>query len=212
MTAEKGRLVPGEGGRPPALLLQDGVSLRGSFDSPVELGGDRAQTGVLEFSHLRTEIGGEVDPMFRPRGNHERELTLLELWQRRFTPPPDVETSDMLAEFHGRLVRILSILALPFLAIPLALSYRRRYSLASIAFGIVILIAYNEILDFGENLVESRELVAFVGLWLPMIVFCAGSLIAFLRSAYHVPRGATLTLPGRLGAALSGPLARKSAD
>ena len=38
------------------------------------------------------------------------------------------------------------------------------------------------------------------------------SLTAFLRSAYHVPGGATLTLPGRLGASLFRPLAGKSAD
>src|SRR3546814_9092453 len=71
-------------------------------------------SGVLEFSRsqIPSDLAGREG--FRPRGEDERELTLTELWQQRDTPPPGVSTAEMMAAFHDRVVRSLSVLFLPF--------------------------------------------------------------------------------------------------
>ncbi len=125
-------------------------------------------------------------PPFRPRGHNERELTLVELWQQQDTPPRGATLYEMKAELHSRIVRIVSILALPFLAVALgALSPKRRQG-ASLAFGLFLLIAYNEILQFGESMIEEGKVSPWLGLQLPMVVFTCLSFWVFLRAAGRV--------------------------
>ncbi len=127
-------------------------------------------------------------PPFRPRGNNERELTLIELWQQQDAPPRGATLNEMKAELHSRIVRIVSILALPFLAVALgALSPKRRQG-ASLAFGLFLLIAYNEILQFGESMIEEGKVSPWLGLQLPMAVFICLSLWVFLRASGRVAR------------------------
>jgi lipopolysaccharide export LptBFGC system permease protein LptF len=87
---------------------------------------------------------------------------------------------------------------LPFLAVPLVHGYRRRARSFGIAFGVVILIVYKEVVDFGENLVESRDLTAFTGVWLPFLVFSFGTLLAFVRSSMRLPRESLFSPPAWL--------------
>ena len=79
------------------------------FDWPV----DRAALGEL-----------------RPRGGSEAELTWPELTRALINPPPDLEPHRIAAEFNGRVVRALSVLAMPLLAIPLAMMGGRARSAA----------------------------------------------------------------------------------
>src|SRR3546814_2778851 len=57
----------------------------------------------------------------------------------------------MLAEFHDRLVRSLSVLFLPFLAVPFALGARRARQSLGIAVGLVVLVAYNQVLTIRSE-------------------------------------------------------------
>ena len=153
---------------------------------------------VLQFDHYQIPIDLIGQEPFRPRGEDERELTLLELWQQRETPPPQVRTDEMLAEFHDRLVRTLSVLLLPFLAVPFAIGGRRSHQSYGIAAGLVILVAYNQIIGAGKSLVSRGEILPFIGQWLPLLVLAAGSAYLFYRSAYLVSRGDSLPTPRRL--------------
>ena len=140
-------------------------------------------------------------------------MTLFELWQLRDSPPEGVRSSDLVAEFHGRIVQVLTIFVLPFLAVPLAHGYRRRTRSFGIAFGIVILIVYKEVIDFGENLVESQDLSTFAGIWMPFLLFSLGTLLAFIRSLLRLPRESLIAVPDwllRLTAGLRRHLDRNS--
>src|SRR3546814_17469769 len=95
----------------------------------------------------------------------------------------------MMAAFHDRVVRSLSVLFLPFLAVPFALGARRARQTAGIAFGLVILVAYNEALTIGKSLASLERISPLLGQWLPLLALAAGSLYLFYRSAYRVPRG-----------------------
>jgi lipopolysaccharide export system permease protein len=187
ITARDGH-VEGRGlNAPPVFLLQDGVRLEIRTATPAPAQAKPDEVGVLRFDELRTELGLREQELFRARGKDEREFTLIELWQRRDNPPPNIRPADIIAELHGRIVRILSIPFLPLLAIPLALGRRRSDRLQGIVIGMVALVIYHNVLDFGENLVESRKLGPLLGLWLPFLVFASVNLFLFRRAVVRVP-------------------------
>lgn len=183
MTARSGSLVMGQERELSTLVLVDGVRLE---SRPPQQSGEG---GVLTFSRTQIPVDLAGREGFRPRGEDERELTLTELWQRRDTPPEGATTAELLAEFHDRVVRSLSVLFLPFLAVPFALGGRRSRQSLGIALGLVILVAYNQILTIGKSLASIERISPFVGLWLPLAAMALLSLCLFYRSAYRVPRG-----------------------
>lgn len=185
MTASRGSLSVAPRGEKSILLLQDGVRLESQ--PPTSQGSRRP--GVLTFSQTQIPIDLAGREGFRPRGEDERELTLAELWQQRDAPPPGVRPGEMLGEFHDRVVRSLSVLFLPFLAVPFALGGRRARQSLGIAVGLVILVGYNELLTVGKSLVSFDRISPFVGQWLPLIALAVLSLTLFYRAAYLVPRG-----------------------
>lgn len=197
LTAESGSLEVAPQGEKSVLLLKDGTHLR--VNPPGETKTEApASHGVLNFDRYQLPIDLIGQDPFRPRGEDERELTLLELWQQRDTPPANVRTDEMLAEFHDRVVRTLSVMLLPFLAVPFAIGGRRSHQSYGIAAGLIILVAYNQVLNAGESLVSRGEISPFLGLWLPLIALTAGSAILFYRTAYQVSRGTSLPSPRRL--------------
>jgi lipopolysaccharide export system permease protein len=77
-------------------------------------------------------------------------------------------------------VRTLSLLMLPILGIPLGLATRRNQRNLGIAIGVVTLVVYNNVLNFGESLASIGRMSPFVGLWLPFLLFGAVSVWLFL--------------------------------
>ncbi|MEQ9606272.1 MAG: LptF/LptG family permease [Kiloniellaceae bacterium] len=189
MTARRGSLSVAPKGEQSTLFLVDGARLE---TRPAKPDGDGAAggSGALTFDQFQVPIHLMGQEAFRPRGEDERELTLTELWRYRDTPPPGVRSSEMIGEFHDRLVRTFSVLFLPFLAVPFALGPRRARQAYGIAVGIIILIGYNQLLSVGKSLVSFTGLSPLVGQWLPFAVLALGSGYLFYRSAYKVPRGA----------------------
>jgi lipopolysaccharide export system permease protein len=90
----------------------------------------------------------------------------------------------MIAEFHGRIVRLLSIIGLPLLAVSLALGRRRSGRFYGVAIGGGLLILYNEILQFGERSVAHGPLEPWLALWTPLVIFLVGSGFLFYRAAF----------------------------
>ena len=195
MTARRGSLNVAPKGERSTLFLVDGVRLE-NWPPDADAGaGERAargRSGALAFDQLQLPIDLVGHQGFRPRGEDERELTLTELWRYRNAPPPDVIPTEMIGEFHDRLVRSLSVLFLPFLAVPFALGSRRVRQAFGIALGLFVLIAYNQLLNVGQSVVSFRGVSPLIGQWLPFAVFALGSSYLFYRAAYRVPRG-----PGR---------------
>ncbi|MGD1880650.1 MAG: LptF/LptG family permease [Kiloniellaceae bacterium] len=202
MTARRGSLYVAPKGEQSTLFLVDGVRLESrppataSATAPGTTPGNtdstaaRGTIGALRFDQSQIPIDLVAQDAFRPRGEDERELTLTELWRYRAVPPPGVTGEQMLAEFHDRLVRSLSVLFLPFLAVPFALGRRRSRQAYGIAVGLFILVAYNQLLSIGKSLASVGQVSPLLGLWLPFVVLALGSGYLFYRTAYKVPRGA----------------------
>jgi lipopolysaccharide export system permease protein len=176
-TAKKGELEKNPAGHATHALLYDGVRLTIPKDSESD------EASVLTFSEIRVSLGdGDLGP-FRPRGRDEREYTLFELWDQLKNPTGNHYWAHLSSELNGRLVRMLSILGLPFLAVSLALGRRRSSRFYGIAIGGGALILYHELLQFGERMV-GREVEPLLVLWLPVAVFLATSGVLFYRTAF----------------------------
>jgi lipopolysaccharide export system permease protein len=176
-TAKKGELEKNPAGQAPNALLYDGVRLA------IPKGNTSDQASVLTFSEIRVSLGdGDLGP-FRARGRDEREYTIFELWEQLGNPTGKHNLANLSSELNGRLVRMLSILGLPFLAVSLALGRRRSTRFYGIAVGGGTLILYHEILRFGERMV-NREVEPLLALWLPLIVFLSISGFLFYRAAF----------------------------
>ena len=176
-TAKRGVLEKNPAGEASHALLYDGVRLAVPKDSTEN------KASVLTFSEIRVSLGNDDLGPFRPRGRDEREYTLVELWHLIRDPPGEQNSSHYTSEFNGRLVRLLSILCLPFLAVSLALGRRRSTRFYGIAFGGALLILYHEVLQFGERMV-SRGADPAIALWLPLAAFLAMSGLLFYRAAF----------------------------
>lgn len=170
--------------RPIRLILHDGLQQLVPARTAPDDGTPREL--VVRFREFETGFAN-ADDGFRPRGEDERELTLLELWAYRQQPPPNIKATEISAELHGRLARILSLPVLPLMAIPLALGQVRRQRSYGLLIGLAALIAYHHALQFGEALVDDGKTSAGLGLWLPFTVFTLASAVLFVRAATRVP-------------------------
>lgn len=152
---------------------------------------------VLTFDKSDVPLDMAQGPVSRvtPRGEVVKELTLPELWNARNNPVAPLTRPTIAAELHSRLVRIVSLLFLPLLAVPLGIVSRRAHRSVGVVAGLVLLVLFHNVLRFGESMVETDVLPPIVGLWLPCAVFAAIGAWAFhmtsRRPGYN-PVSATL--------------------
>lgn len=193
IAARDGQVVRTPTHQTPILRLFDGVRLSvaggGGDGGSVSEGtaNDEATVSVLRFQELRESLSDTYPVFFRPRGVHEREMTLDELWHRRDDAPEGLRRSDLVAEFHTRMVEIFTIPLLPLLGIALALGRQRAARSAGIAGGLIVIIVYNQLIDFGKNLAEAGTAPPMVSLWLPFALFAVVVLAMFWVKATRVP-------------------------
>jgi lipopolysaccharide export system permease protein len=182
VTAERGAVARESAMAPVELTLFDGLQQL----VPAGDGGDVPSEIVLRFREFETAIAGSNASM-GPRGEDEREMTLPELWRSRGLTAGEIDAVEIEAELAGRLVRILSLPFLPFMAVPLALGRIRGQRSYGLVIGLGALIVFHQVLQFGEALADNGEIGAGLGLWLPFAVFGAVSLTLFARAATRVP-------------------------
>ncbi|MEM8848580.1 MAG: LptF/LptG family permease [Pseudomonadota bacterium] len=158
------------------VMLQDVVQV---VDDP-----DRGPVS-LRLRNFRVDPTFRMEPSpFRDRGEEERELTLDELWITRTAPDDDTlpgTANERAAEFHGRITSALSILLMPFLAIPMGMSAKRQRRGVAIGVAALVLVIYQHALELGGGLVANGTLPALLGQWAPFGLFAAISLWLFIR-------------------------------
>ncbi|MFN3396343.1 MAG: LptF/LptG family permease [Thermodesulfovibrionales bacterium] len=108
------------------------------------------------------------------------ELTPLELLKAA-EGKEKAERINLLLEFHRRLTLPSLCLILMFLGPPLSLLSGKSGRLGGLTIGIVLFTVFYIIMLYGENMARSGVVSHVVGAWLPVIVFGAVSLIAFMR-------------------------------
>jgi lipopolysaccharide export system permease protein len=166
ITAQSGRLVPSADGRSLLLDLTNGMIARDAPDGSVR---------TMQFHDGRiNQDFTAVPPPFRPRGDSVREWTLPELRQSKlFSGAGKVDANQRAGEFHGRLARTFLPLLLPLLALPLGMAAKRGRRAPGTVFATLALLALNQSLQFGESLAETGRAVAYVAVWLPLVLFAA---------------------------------------
>jgi lipopolysaccharide export system permease protein len=153
------------------------LSLHNGIRSETSQNGDA--TRAMTFNQLDLPLESIAPDPFRPRGEKESELTFFELVRFYFNTPRYLDIEDITAEINERLVRTVSIFFLPFLALPVGISSRRTSKSLRMVVGVLFLILYYEVLQFGEAMVRHKTLGAGTALWLPCAIFAASSLWLF---------------------------------
>jgi lipopolysaccharide export system permease protein len=152
------------------LILRDGVRVDSKPD------GTAGKASTFGESKLPLEV---VAPEPFRTERKESELSMWELVRAHVEEWPGLGRDDVLAELNYRIVRTLTVLFLPLLAIPMGLTSRRQPTSIRIVVGIAILIVYYQALQFGESMAENGRMSSFVGLWVPFLVFALGSVYLF---------------------------------
>ncbi len=165
-TARRGELQMSDDGEQISVALQDAVQIR-------SVAGKR--TAALAFDSLVLGRPFTVKhPLFRSRGDSEREMTLTELRDAWHDPQSKVPHSRLKAEFHARLVRSVSLLVLPMLAVPMGMAAKRTFRWQGIALAAVILLLYHHAVQLGESLADLGRADPLYSLWGPFTVFAIG--------------------------------------
>jgi len=134
---------------------------------------------AVSFNEMAIPLEVVVPAPFHARGEKESELTFIELLKAYFHPVSGLQKSDIVAEINHQLVRSASIFFLPILAMPFGITSHRSSRSARLLSGILLLIVYYQVIEFGQTLVEERHISAFLALWVPFLVFSVGSTLLF---------------------------------
>jgi lipopolysaccharide export system permease protein len=131
---------------------------------------------TLAFESYDLPISLPVIEQFRHRGGSESdELYLHELWRIGYGGGAANEHQRLEAQAHlnFRLVEVLMMLILPLLAVSLAVPPKRSSSGLGIFLGILIVVAYHKVNQYGEQAGSNGQLNPIVALWVPLVIFAA---------------------------------------
>lgn len=169
ITAEKGVVVPSEGGLSIALVLQNGIATLQS--------GTKLEFDSLQLDH---EFDGVENP-FRPRGGSERELTLLELWDEMHMPQQEVEPRFRV-EFHDRIVRAVSLIGIALLSVPLSVSRKRVPSWRRILLAVAVLAVFDNLLKMAGGYAKLGYIDPALSIWGVCALFLGLALWLFVTT------------------------------
>jgi lipopolysaccharide export system permease protein len=163
---------------------------------------------TLSFDTYDLPIDLPAIDQFRRRGGSESdELYLHELFRIGYADPTATRHQKLEAQAHlnFRLVEVMMMLMLPLLAIALAVPPKRSSSALGIFIGIVMVVAYHKINQYGEQAAAQGRLDPILAMWVPFLLFAV--LIGWM---YHViahkpggqPIGALERFFGKIGKAV----------
>lgn len=138
---------------------------------------------VLSFSRHDLPIDLPAIEEFRARGEDEREYILPELLEIGWSPESTAQQrAGSQANFNYRMVEVVMMLMLPFLAVALGVPPKRSTSALGVFLSIVIVVAYHKINQYGAEVAAIGQLDPFLALWGPFAVLFV--LISWMY--YHV--------------------------
>jgi lipopolysaccharide export system permease protein len=170
LTASSGKLITVPGQNRPILRLNDGHRLLVERWPTLSTSAEAVPASVAKFDQTDTPLGKVSKDLFRPRGEDEREMTLPEIYAAMDNPPKSTTSNAMRAEFHRRIINIIAMLILPFLAIPFAIGRARSPRGYRMAIALGLLVAFHEILEQGALAAKLGTLSPWISMWLPMAV------------------------------------------
>lgn len=173
VTAENGSLIDAGEADSQVLRLENGQRLA-IEPQPQPASSAQAPNPVTSiFERADTPLASISNKTFRPRGHDERELTLIELFSWQGAAPAGTNERMMRAELHNRILAVMAIPMLPFLALSFALAHRRNRSAYRFGAAIILLIAFYVIVQQGAILSGSSGTSPFLTMWFPFLVVSA---------------------------------------
>jgi lipopolysaccharide export system permease protein len=139
---------------------------------------------TLAFETYDLPVNLPAIAQFRTRGgNKSEELYLHELWRIGYGGGAHDRDQQLEAQanLNFRLVEVLMMFMLPLLAVALAVPPKRSSSGLGIFLGILIIVAYHKVNQYGQQAGAHGRLDPIVALWVPLLLFAA--LIGWM---YHV--------------------------
>jgi lipopolysaccharide export system permease protein len=138
---------------------------------------------TLAFESYDLPVSLPAIEQFRGRGTQADELYLHELWRIGYGggATTNQERLGAQARLNFRLVEVLMMFMLPLLAVALAVPPKRSSSGLGIFLGILIVVAYHKVNQYGQQAGANGQMNPIVALWVPLILF---ALIIFWM--YHV--------------------------
>ncbi|THD37699.1 MAG: LptF/LptG family permease [Sphingomonas sp.] len=180
-TAEQGKFL--SGGNPDEIIFQlsKGTLVRTEVGVPTPR--------VLRFDLWNIPIPLPKSDPFRGRGGRNLERTLPELAVLGRATNKDEELRDTSrAAFHFRLTEVSAMFLLPMLAMALGVPPKRSTSALGVFLGIVMIVTYFKINEYGQSVGGLGKIDPFLALWVPFVVFAALVLKMYYTIAY-VPGG-----------------------
>ena len=186
ITAKRGYLVPQKNDPRPLLVLEDGhrLALKSWPETDSDKPPPRFTSGF--FKRVEAPIGKESATVFRPRGEDGRELTFTELIASYDTPRRKTSVHELHVELHKRIVSVLTILILPFLALPFAVGQRRQQRAYRFAVALIILVAYYEFVQHGAAVARVGAAPIWLMIWLPFGLLAVFSLWRYWRVCFTI--------------------------
>ncbi|MBK6411730.1 MAG: LPS export ABC transporter permease LptF [Sphingopyxis sp.] len=144
---------------------------------------------VLTFDNHDLPIPLPKIEAFRLRGGADREMTIPEL----FVAGKDQRQSEQTrlesrANFHFRIVEVMSMFLIPLIAIALAIPPKRSTSSLGVFLSIVLLVTQHKINQYAEDMGARGVMDPLIALWLPFLLFAALAIWMYYVVA-HVPGG-----------------------
>jgi len=182
-TAENGRFL--------ATDDPDTILFRLNKGRLVQDSADFSTPRTLAFDSYDLPISLPVIDQFRRRGGSESdELYLHELWRVGYGGGASSETQKLEAQskLNFRLVEVVMMLMLPLLAVALAVPPKRSTSALGIFVGIVIVVAYHKVNQYGQQAGAQGRVDPLLALWTPL-VFLSAMIVWMYHVLAHRPGG-----------------------
>lgn len=173
INAEKGNFFVSSDKRYLILRLYNGTL--------IDLDISQSRPSIVNFDIHDLPIEVPNFARFRDRGEEAKEMTIIELWQERHSDDPAI-----IAMLHSRTARALSILIVPFLAVPLGLVAKRSGRALGITVGVVILLVYHKMLEFGLGFSATGDISPWISIWLPTLLLILLTARLYYIGAYKV--------------------------
>jgi lipopolysaccharide export system permease protein len=181
VTAQRGTFLRTDNPDEIIFRLTNGTLVNKSQDSPVPR--------VLTFTAHDLPINLPRFEAFRTRGGRNLELTLPELARIGGDPQtPQELRSTSRSAFHYRIVEVISMLLLPFLAVALGIPPKRSTSALGVFLSIVMIVTYHKVNEYAQSIGSLGRIDPIVALWGPFLLFAALVLWMYHQVA-HVPGG-----------------------
>ncbi|WP_194953845.1 LPS export ABC transporter permease LptF [Sphingopyxis solisilvae] len=144
---------------------------------------------VLTFDNHDLPIPLPKIEAFRLRGGADREMTIPELFVAgRDRNQPEQTRLETRANFHFRIVEVMSMFLIPLIAVALAIPPKRSTSSLGVFLSIVLLVTQHKINQYAEDLGARGTVDPVIALWVPFLLFAALAVWMYYTVA-HVPGG-----------------------